>query len=85
MALTYGFYNSVSSDREYDAIDMGRLFDGIILDGVYAALGDYFMVTENGTPDMNVVVGTGRAWFDHTWSYNDIWSIRYILKIWCGD
>lgn len=71
MTLQYGFYNSVSSDRVYDAIDFGRIFDGMILDGVYAAIGDYFMVSENGTPDMNVLVGTGRAWFDHTWTFND--------------
>lgn len=69
MTLTYGFYNSSSGDRTYDAIQISRLFDGIILDGVYAALGDKLMVAEN--TGMNVAVGTGRAWFDHTWSYND--------------
>lgn len=71
MTVTYGFYNSVSNDRQYDAIEMSRLFDGIILDGVYAALGDYFLVTESAVPAMSVVVGTGRAWFNHTWTYND--------------
>lgn len=69
MTLHFGFYNSVTGDRLYDAIDMSRIFDGIILDGVYAAFGDSLMVVEN--TGMNVAVGTGRAWFDHTWSYND--------------
>jgi len=69
MTLQFGFYNSVGEDRLYDAVDMSRIFDGMILDGVYAAIGDNLMVVENA--NMNVAVGTGRAWFDHSWSYND--------------
>lgn len=69
MTLTYGFYNSVAEDRTYDAIQMSRIFDGIIQDGVYATIGDKLMVLES--TGMNVLVGTGRAWFDHSWTYND--------------
>lgn len=69
MALTYGFYNSVNQDRMYDAQDISRIFDGIIEDGVYAGIGEYLMVSSGG--GMNVSIGTGRAWFNHTWSYND--------------
>lgn len=67
--LTYGFYNSKNHDRVYDAIQMSSIFDGIIGDGVYMSIGDHFRVY----PDegMNVFVGTGRAWFNHTWTLND--------------
>ena len=42
--LKYGFYDAVDRDRAYDAEDMGRLFEGIITDGVFAAVGDKFFV-----------------------------------------
>lgn len=69
MALTYGFYNSLNGDRKYDAIQMSSIFDGIIKDGVYETIGDAFIVKL--TDGMNMTVGTGRAWFDHTWTLND--------------
>lgn len=69
MAVTSGFYNSVSGDRKYNALQMSSIFDGIIEDGVYNSIGDRFSLTagEGNT----VVVGTGRAWFNHTWTLND--------------
>ena len=47
--------------------------DGIIEDGVYASIGDCFVVSArpDGQSPMSVVVGTGRAWFNHTWTLND--------------
>lgn len=69
MTLTYGFYNSVDDDRLYDALQMSSLFDGLINDGVYGSIGDAFVITAAG--GMNVNVGTGRAWFNHTWTYSD--------------
>lgn len=69
MALTFGFYNSMDGDRKYDAEQMSSLFDGIIEDGVYMAIGEHMNVTAG--PDLTVLVGTGRAWFDHTWTLND--------------
>jgi len=69
MTVTYGFYDSISSDRLYNAKQMGRIFDGLIIDGVYTAVGDKFVTLEDS--GMDVSVGTGRAWFDHTWTYND--------------
>ena len=74
MALTYGFYNSSNGDRKYSAEDFGRLFDGIIRDGIFLSIGNHFQVTANG--GLSVSVGTGRAWFDHTWTYN---SSGYVL------
>lgn len=69
MALSYGFYNSLDGDRKYDAEDFGRMFDGIITDGVIGSVGDAFAVKAAG--ENKITVGSGRAWFNHTWSYND--------------
>lgn len=69
MSLTYGFYNSMHGDRRYDAVQMSSIFDGIITDGIFETIGDKFTVTEQS--GMNVVVGTGRAWFNRTWTLND--------------
>lgn len=69
MTITYGFFDSVASDRLYNAKQMGSIFDGLILDGVYPNYGDRFEVLED--TGMDVSVGTGRSWFDHTWTYND--------------
>lgn len=69
MAVTYGFYNSVNHDRVYDAVQVSSLFDGLISDGVYETIGDKLMVKP--LSDNTVTVGTGRAWFDHTWTLND--------------
>lgn len=70
MSFTYGFYNSLNHDRKYDAIQMSSIFDGIILDGVFMTIGNRLTVSANGL-DMLITVGSGRAWFDHTWNLND--------------
>lgn len=69
MAVTFGFYNSVSGDRTYDAIQMSSIFDGVITDGVFESVLNGLLVSDGS--GMGVVVGTGRAWFDHTWTLND--------------
>lgn len=69
MAFTYGFYNSKNKDRRYNADQMSQLFDGILNDGVFQNVGD-FMTTVPGT-GLQVLVKSGRAWFNSTWSYND--------------
>ncbi len=71
MALTFGFYNSVDHDRRYSAIQFGQIFDGIIKDGIYATYGKAMVVKASDTPNDEVIVQPGRAWFNHTWSYND--------------
>lgn len=70
MSFTFGFYNSIEHDRLYDAIQVSKIFDGIILDGVYATVGDAFIVQASDEENV-VVVGPGRAWFNHTWNEND--------------
>ncbi len=68
MALKCGYFNSVNSDRLYSADDFASFYDGLIIDGVYSSVGSKFYVTANG--GMSVKVDTGRAWFDHTWTWN---------------
>lgn len=69
MAFSYGFYNSVNGDRKYDADQMSAIFDGVIRDGVFSTIGNIFDV-KPGT-GLQVTVDTGKAWFNHTWNYND--------------
>jgi hypothetical protein len=68
MAFTFGFYNSINHDRMYDATQFMNLFDGILIDGVFMSVGDHFAVRPRG--GLITVVGSGRAWFKGTWSYN---------------
>lgn len=71
MAFSYGFYNSLSGDRKYDAVQISMIFDGIIEDGIYASIGKCFAVKEHSVDKSKVIVQPGRAWFRHTWNYND--------------
>lgn len=70
MAVTYGFYNALNHDRLYDAIQMSSIFDGIIRDGIFSTIGESLTVKapEDG---LYVNVGSGRAWFNHSWTLND--------------
>lgn len=70
MAFTFGFYNALNHDRLYDAKTISRIFDGLITDGVYSEVGDRFIVKAASTNNA-VIISSGRAWFDHTWNYND--------------
>lgn len=69
MAITFGFYNSQNGDRKYNAEQMGSIFDGIIEDGIYQSIGGHFAVTADSGD--TVLVASGRAWFNHTWTLND--------------
>lgn len=66
MTVTSGFFNSISSDRKYDARQMSEIFDGIINDGVYQSIGDRMIVSTSNNLN-SVLVGTGRCWFNHVW------------------
>lgn len=69
MAVTYGFYNSLNKDRVYNAEQMSSIFNGIITDGVFASIGGSLMPIA-GT-GMQVIVKTGKCWFNSTWTLND--------------
>ena len=76
MAVSSGFFNSRGGDRTYDAIQFGRMFDGLINDGVYNSYGGYFLVTARR--GMTVNIASGRGWFDHSWILNDSVMIQEI-------
>lgn len=69
MSVSSGFYNSVNHDRKYFTTDFARLFDGIIIDGIFSTIGTCFLV--EAYEGMTVNVGAGLAWIHHTWTYND--------------
>lgn len=69
MAVTSGFFNSINSDRRYDALQMAELFDGLINDGVYETIYNQFRVSPSEA--FTIQVDTGRGWFNHTWIKND--------------
>lgn len=70
MTLTYGFFDSLSGDRVYNAGQFGEMFDGVITDGIFVNIGSAFAVTANG--DMTLDIGDGRAWFNGIWIKNDV-------------
>ena len=69
MSVSSGFFNSLDGDRKYNAAQMSAIFDGLIVDGVFASIGTAFAVKAAG--GLTVNVGIGKAWFDHTWTVND--------------
>lgn len=77
-SVTCGFYDGLGGDRKYYASQMATIFDGIIKDGVFASIGDCFVVTAGSGSVVNV--GTGKCWFNHTWTLND-----GVLPIDCGE
>lgn len=69
MSVSSGFFNSLNGDRKYNAAQMSAIFDGLIIDGVFASIGTAFAVKAAG--GLTVNVGIGKAWFDHTWTVNN--------------
>ena len=69
MSVSSGFFNSLNGDRKYNAAQMSAIFDGLIIDGVFASIGTAIDVKAAG--GLTVNVGIGKAWFDHTWTVND--------------
>lgn len=69
MSVSSGFFNSLNGDRKYNTAQMSAIFDGLIIDGVFASIGTAFAVKAAG--GLTVNIGVGKAWFDHTWTVND--------------
>lgn len=69
MSVTSGFFVSLNHDRVYDATQLSSIFDGVISDGVYESYGGGLRV--DPSTGMNVVVRSGRAWFNHTWTLSN--------------
>lgn len=70
MAISSGFFNSVDGDRLYNAEEMTTYFEGLVSDGVYANVGEAFLVLATGS-GLNITVGTGRALVKTHWIKND--------------
>ena len=75
MSVTYGFYNSKNGDRKYSADNFSELFGCLLSDGIFRGHGGEFEVKASVGDGVNintsVVVGSGRAWFNGTWTFND--------------
>lgn len=69
MAFSYGFYNSLKGDRKYSAEQISAIFDGLITDGVFSTIGELFATIPG--EGLQVIVKSGKAWFNHTWNVND--------------
>lgn len=80
MSVSYGFYSSLYVTNGYDKIyqsgEISKLFNGVIIDGVYLSAREddptnkQFMVTAD-TEDMHVKVAPGKAWFLGTYIISD--------------
>lgn len=69
MTVTYGFYDSLNGDRKYNALQMSKLFKGIITEGIFQSVGGWFAVS--AATGMNINVASGRGWFNDRWIDND--------------
>lgn len=68
--LKFGFFDSINGDRKYNSRDVSGMFDGIIMDGIYAQIGQHFSVNpktpiESTEDKMRITVGTGQGWLNH--------------------
>lgn len=69
--FSFGFYNSKNGDRKYNATHFGKLFDGVIQDGVFGTVGNIFRVDPMSEPGLAVTIHPGKAWLAHTWNILD--------------
>ena len=77
---SYGFFNSVNGDRTYNAQQMSEIFEGLITDGVYEAVGNKLAVQANS--GMTIQIATGRGWFNKRWVNNDT---EYLMSLEASD
>lgn len=80
MSWTYGFFNSVDGDRTYNADQMSAIFNGLITDGVYEAVGNKLAVAPSS--GMTVQIKDGRGWFNGRWVNNDA---PYLIELEAAD
>lgn len=69
MAVTSGFFNSVSGDRKYNAEQINEFFGGLISSGVLPNPSTNLQVVANS--GMNVQVKAGKGYIDSHWVKND--------------
>ena len=69
--FSFGFYNSKNGDRKYNASHFGRIFDGVIQDGVFGTIGNIFSIEPKEVPSLQITLHPGKAWLSHTWNILD--------------
>lgn len=74
--LRSGFFSSKNHDRLYYNSDLSRLFNSLIIDGVFQNVGNKF-IARPGT-GMEVIIPSGLAYFNSTWIFNDT---DYVVSI----
>lgn len=83
-----GFFNSVNGDRVYNAEQMSSIFEGLITDGVYEAIGDKLAVQPSGGMTIQVASGRGwckKHWFNNTTPYQmTLEASDVTLNRWCA-
>ncbi len=83
-----GFFNSVNGDRVYNANQMNGIFEGLITDGVYEAVGDKMAVQPSAGMVIQIASGRGwckRHWFNNTTPYQmTLEASDVTLNRWCA-
>lgn len=69
--ITSGFFDSIDHDRRYNAEQVSSIFDGIVRDGIFMTIGGKLQVRASSAENMNIIVSSGRCWFNHVWLLND--------------
>ena len=83
-----GFFNSVNGDRVYNAEQMSSIFEGLITDGVYEAVGDKLAVQPSAGMTIQIASGRGwckKHWFNNTTPYQmTLEASDVTLNRWCA-
>ena len=83
-----GFFNSVNGDRAYNAQQMSSIFEGLITDGVYEAVGDKLAVQPSSGMTIQIASGRGwckKHWFNNTTAYQmTLEASDVTLNRWCA-
>ena len=70
--ITYGFFNSLNGDRVYDANTFNAFFEGLISpNGIFANVGNKFVVSPSSSGGLKVDVATGKAIVNNRWVKSD--------------
>lgn len=68
MSVTCGFFNSINSDRRYDAHQISGAFQGALLNGVLSSIGNGFACQK--IDDDHVRIRSGFGYFNGYYIYN---------------
>ncbi len=67
--LRSGFFNSKNHDKLYYNSDISRIFNSLIIDGIFQNIGGKFIARPGS--GMQVIIPSGMAYFNSTWLFND--------------